>query len=343
MDRLAELKRATGSVAIDIETDNGKILTMFFLFTVSFTRIYLLPYNLQTLITYSLLLKLVVGLVPGAKSNDSSSSSNFMQAFFKDVELVKQNILVIQTSTRRISDINQQIILATSSEKEQDLSTDLGPTISETNKKAALTKALLQKLREETEKNKASSNCKQSEIRIRENLGNTLTRKFVDVMKEYQNAQTKYKTDIKKKVKRQVQIVKPDATTEEIDAVLQSGGSSEVFKQAILKGDASDAITNAYMNVRDKYQDVLTLEASVAELHQMFLDFALLIEQQGELLDQIAFQVQAAGDYIDEGNTEMTQAIEYQISIRKKQCCIVFTILIIIGIIVGIIIATQKK
>ncbi len=266
-----------------------------------------------------------------------------MQAFFKDVELVKQNILVIQTSTRRISDINQQIILATSSEKEQDLSTDLGPTISETNKKAAITKALLQKLREETEKNKASSTCKQSEIRIRENLGNTLTRKFVDVMKEYQNAQTKYKTDIKKKVKRQVQIVKPDATTEEIDAVLQSGGSSEVFKQAILKGDASDAITNAYMNVRDKYQDVLTLEASVAELHQMFLDFALLIEQQGELLDQIAFQVQAAGDYIDEGNTEMTQAIEYQISIRKKQCCIVFTILIIIGIIVGIIIATHKK
>jgi hypothetical protein len=132
--------------------------------------------------------------VPGAKSNDSSS--NFMQAFFKDVELVKQNILgthsltyslthspthslthllVIQTSTRRISDINQQIILATSSEKEQDLSTDLGPTISETNKKAALTKALLQKLREETEKNKASSNCKQSEIRIRYSLTHPLT------------------------------------------------------------------------------------------------------------------------------------------------------------------------
>ncbi len=33
------------------------------------------------------------------------------------------------------------------------------------------------------------------------------------------------------------------------------------------------------------------LEASVAELHQMFLDFALLTEQQGELLDQIEYQV----------------------------------------------------
>lgn len=45
------------------------------------------------------------------------------------------------------------------------------------------------------------------------------------------------------------------------------------------------------MTVADKYQDVLTLEASVAELHQMFLDFALLTEKQGELLDQIEHQV----------------------------------------------------
>jgi hypothetical protein len=34
------------------------------------------------------------------------------------------------------------------------------------------------------------------------------------------------------------------------------------------------------LNVADKYNDVLALEASVAELHQMFLDFALLTEQQ---------------------------------------------------------------
>ena len=54
-------------------------------------------------------------------------------------------------------------------------------------------------------------------------------------MKEYQNAQQKYKTDIRKKVKRQVHIVKPDATTEEIDAVLKSGGGSGgVLRNAIL-------------------------------------------------------------------------------------------------------------
>ena len=87
------------------------------------------------------------------------------------------------------------------------------------------------------------------------------------------------------------------------------------------------------MHVADKYQDVLTIEASVAELHQMFIDFALLTEQQGELLDQIEFQVKAASDYIDEGNEEMIKAIEYQKSIRKRQCCIVMGLLVLIGII----------
>jgi t-SNARE complex subunit (syntaxin) len=74
-----------------------------------------------------------------------------------------------------------------------------------------------------------------------------------------------------------------------------------------------------YAKVAGKYQDVLTLEQSVAELHQMFLDFALLTEQQGELLDQIEFQVKQAGDYVEEGNVELVEAIEYSKAIRKKQ------------------------
>ncbi len=81
------------------------------------------------------------------------------------------------------------------------------------------------------------------------------------------------------------------------------------------------------------------MEASVAELHQMFLDFALLTEKQGELLDQIEHQVKEAGDYIDQGNQEMVEAIELQKSIRKKQCCIIMIVLIILGIIAGIIAA----
>ena len=81
---------------------------------------------------------------------------------------------------------------------------------------------------------------------------------------------------------------------------------------------------NAYATVAGKYQDVLTLEASVAELHQMFLDFALLTEQQGELLDQIEFQVKSAGEYVEQANEEVVEAIEISKRVRKKQWYVLF-------------------
>jgi len=126
------------------------------------------------------------------------------------------------------------------------------------------------------------------------------------------------------KVKRQVQVVKPDCTDEDVERVMKTeGGKDALYKEKILAGGVNDQIKTTYAKVAGKYQDVLTLEQSVAELHQMFLDFALLTEQQGELLDQIEFQVTQANDYVEEGNVDLVEAIVYQKAIRKKQCMII--------------------
>lgn len=153
-------------------------------------------------------------------------------------------------------------------------------------------------------------------------------------MKLYQSAQQKYKTDVKQKVTRQVQIVKPDATEDEIDAVMRSeGGRDALYKEQVLAGGVNDQVQTAYNKVAGKYEDVLAIEQSVAELHQMFLDFALLTEQQGELLDQIEHQVKEAADYTETANVDLVESIEYQKKIRKKQMWI---ILIVVGAIVVI-------
>jgi hypothetical protein len=75
----------------------------------------------------------------------SDSAAKFMQEFFETVEIVKQNILAIRISTKRIGEINQQVVLATTSDREAELSTELTPLVNETNKKAAVSKQLLQK------------------------------------------------------------------------------------------------------------------------------------------------------------------------------------------------------
>ncbi|GMI20612.1 hypothetical protein TeGR_g14508, partial [Tetraparma gracilis] len=246
------------------------------------------------------------------------------------VDLIKSDIATIRNATHKIEEIKEEAIMATTSEKERELSLKLQPLIMDTNKRAKHAKALLSAVKDDNEKHKKEGTLKPSELRIRMNLCSTLTRKFIDEMKNYQKAQQSYKNDIKNKVQRQVKIVKPDATPEEVDAVIKSeGGRDQLYKEKILRGVA-DPIKNTYNQVADKYQDVLTLEASVAELHQMFLDFALLTEQQGEMLDQIEYQVKSAGDYIDDGNIDIQSAINFQRAIRKKQCCIIVVVLVLL-------------
>jgi len=75
----------------------------------------------------------------------------------------------------------------------------------------------------------------------------------------------------------------------------------------------------AYDKVTERYQDVLILEASTAELHQLFMDFALLTEQQGEYLDQIEYHVKSAGDNVEEGNLKIHKALRYLKKIQKKR------------------------
>lgn len=80
------------------------------------------------------------------------------------------------------------------------------------------------------------------------------------------------------------------------------------------------------------------LEKSVNELHQLFMDFAMIVEQQGVLLDVIEHQVKSANDFIEEANKEMVEVITLQKSIRKRQffiCIFVILVLAIIGVVVA--------
>mmetsp|Transcript_13823 Transcript_13823/g.33460 ORF Transcript_13823/g.33460 Transcript_13823/m.33460 type:complete len:302 (+) Transcript_13823:114-1019(+) len=247
-----------------------------------------------------------------------------MDHFFREVDNIKADIEAVSEAAKTIDKINEEAMRATTTAEENKLSKQLKPLIDSTNKRAQRTKTLLGLLKEESEKLEKEEKLNASDLRVRKNMTTTLTRKFVDEMKVYQQAQQQYKTDIKKKVKRQVQVVKPDATDEDVERVMKSeGGKDALYKEKILAGSVNDQIKTTYAKVAGKYQDVLTLEQSVAELHQMFLDFALLTEQQGELLDQIEFQVKQANDYVEEGNVELVEAIEYQKAIRKKQCMII--------------------
>lgn len=271
---------------------------------------------------------------PGGGTTETPSQPEHMKQFFDDVEFIKSDISAVTEATEQIITLKDKAVLATSETEESQISDTIRKLVETTNGRAKKCKNLLGLLKEENSNLKQTEEAKPTDLRVRDNLVNTLLRKFIDEMKRYQNAQQQYKTDVKAKVTRQVQMIKPDATDQEVDQIMRSeGGREALYQQQILSGGVNDQIKTQYRQVAGKYQDVLTLEASVAELHQMFLDFALLTEQQGELLDQIEYQVRSAADYVEDANVDVYEAIEYQKKIRKKQCWIMLIVVILIIIV----------
>ena len=88
-----------------------------------------------------------------------------------------------------------------------------------------------------------------SEARIRTNMHGTLTRKFVDLMGEYQEIQTKYKNKYRERVERQYRIVNPDATQVQIDDAFDSH-QGDLFTQQILQGAGHAAARTALAEIQ---------------------------------------------------------------------------------------------
>lgn len=259
---------------------------------------------------------------------DIDTQISLLDLLNQNLRLLRQAFHAVQRATKKIERITNARTMSVDEDEDAKLSRALGPLVDRTNAKIRATRDSLARMAAENESHNGSGDA-----RIRDNLCSTMTRKFGDVCRDYSQAQEQHKEEILGNVKRQLEIVKPDVTEEEIDTVLRADdGSNRVLRSAILR-NSTDPIKDAYAHAADRYQDVLKLEQSVAELHQLFLDFALLTEQQGEALDQIEYQVRAAGEYVESGNADIRFAIKYQTQLRRRKCCCCVPILFLVGVI----------
>jgi syntaxin 1B/2/3 len=72
--------------------------------------------------------------------------------------------------------------------------------------------------------------------------------------------------------------------------LLLAGEAETIFQKAILE-QGRGRVLDTLAEIQERNRAVKDLEASLLELHQVFLDMAVLVEAQGEMLDNIEKQV----------------------------------------------------
>ncbi|BBN16196.1 protein MpSYP1-like [Marchantia polymorpha subsp. ruderalis] len=85
-------------------------------------------------------------------------------------------------------------------------------------------------------------------------------------------------------------IVVPLCGLQTIDQLIETGDSEQIFQKAIQE-QGRGQILDTIAEIQELHDAVKDIEKKLLELHQIFLDMAVLVEAQGELLDNIETQV----------------------------------------------------
>ena len=133
-------------------------------------------------------------------------------------------------------------------------------------------------------------------------------------MTEYNRTQTDYRERCKDRIIRQLEITGRTTTNEELEDMLEQGNSA-VFTQGIIMDTAQAKQTLA--DIEARHADIIKLESSIKELHDMFMDMAMLVESQGEMIDRIEYHVEHAVDYVQTATQDTKKALKYQSKARR--------------------------
>ncbi|CDW57744.1 SNARE domain containing protein [Trichuris trichiura] len=125
--------------------------------------------------------------------------------------------------------------------------------------------------------------------------------------------------------------------SEQLEEMIESGNPA-IFTQGIITDTQQAKQTLA--DIEARHNDIMKLESSIRELHDMFMDMAMLVESQGEMIDRIEYNVEHAKDYVDRAVSDTKKAVQYQSKARRKKVCIFIAVIVLCGVIALIVVVS---
>ncbi|KAJ7740717.1 syntaxin [Mycena maculata] len=268
----------------------------------------------------------------------SGGGGDSMSAFYTEISSLQDSLRTFNDNVNRISDLHSRSLNNTDDAAAQRNAAQLDDLVEDTSALSATLKRRIKALE------KQGGSGRDGQIRKQQTA--LVKSKFVEAIQNYQTVEQQYRSKYKQRMERQYKIVKPDASPEEVRAVVNDENNGQIFTQALTNSNRYGESRAAYKEVQERHEDIKRIEKTLGELAQLFNDMSILVEQQDETINVI--ETQAAGVERDTevglGYTE--KAVESARAARKKRWICFFIcliILIIVGVVVGIVVKQQSS
>ncbi|KAL0405436.1 UNVERIFIED_CONTAM: syntaxin [Sesamum latifolium] len=265
-----------------------------------------------------------------------SNSDLGMESFHKQIQEVEKQVDKLSALLVKLKDANEESKSVTKASSMKDIRKRMEKDVDEVGKIARNVKLKIEAINKENLANrqKPGSGKGTAVDRSRMTMTNALTKKFKDLMTEFQALRQRIDDEYREVVERRVMTVtgaRPDEET--INHLIETGNSEQIFQKAIQEAGHGQVL-NTLEEIQERHDAVKEIEKKLLDLHQIYLDMAVLVEAQGEILDNIESQVSNAVDHVQSGTTALQNEKKLQKNSRKWMCIAIIILLIIVAIIV---------
>lgn len=254
-----------------------------------------------------------------AESVEMSTTGVNLDKFFQDVEGIKEELQEVERIHKRLQDSNESSKALHNAKAIKDLRARMDSDVNQALKRAKLIKVRLEALDRANATNRNLPGCGlgSSTDRTRTSIVSGLRKKLVDSMEKFSLLREQIAFEYKDTIERRYYTVtgeKPDDRTVEI---LISTGESETFLQKAIQQQGRGQILDTISEIQERHDAAKEMQRSLLDLHQIFLDMSVLVQTQGEQLDDIESQIARANSYVRGGTNQLQTARKHQKNTRK--------------------------
>ncbi|CAH8388094.1 unnamed protein product [Eruca vesicaria subsp. sativa] len=256
--------------------------------------------------------------------------------FFKKVQDIDKQYEKLNKLLKKLQAAHEESKAVTKAPAMKAIKKKMEKDVDEVGSIARFIKGKLEELDRENLANRQKPGCGKGSGVDRSRTATTLSlkKKLKDKMAEFQVLRENIQQEYREVVDRRIFTVTGQRADEDtIDELIETGNSEQIFQKAIQE-QGRGQVMDTLAEIQERHDAVRDLEKKLLDLQQIFMDMAVLVDAQGEMLDNIESQVSSAVDHVQSGNTALQRAKSLQKNSRKWMCIAIIILLIVVAVIV---------